>query len=60
MKVIIEITIDKCKDCPFIKYEGTAWSEDVYTCTKLDTSVDTEAIHSNCPFIETTINRLNL
>lgn len=58
MKVIIELEVENCSDCPNYKYEGTSWSEDVYTCKKLNCEVDGKGIPSNCPFIESTMEKL--
>jgi hypothetical protein len=58
MKVIIELEVENCKDCPNYNYEGTSWSEDVYTCKKTKCEVNGEGIPSNCPFIESTMEKL--
>ncbi len=58
MKVIIELEVENCSDCPNYKYEGTSWSEDIYTCKKLNCEVDGKGIPSNCPFIESTMDKL--
>lgn len=58
MKVTIELEVEKCSDCPNYNYEGTSWSEDVYTCKILNCEVDGKDIHRNCPFIESTMEKL--
>lgn len=58
MKVIIELEVENCSDCPNYNYDGTSWSEDVYTCKKLNCEVDGKGIPSNCPFIESTMEKL--
>jgi len=58
MKVIIEMVIDKCGDCPYCLYGGTSWSEDVFICKKTENEVNTETIPTTCPFIEKTLDKL--
>lgn len=58
MKVVVEIIIEKCSQCPNCKYEGTSWSEDVYSCKKTGYEINPDTIPSTCPFIESTINKL--
>jgi hypothetical protein len=58
MKVIIELEVENCKDCPNYTYEGTSWSEDVYTCKETKYEVNGEGVPSNCPFIESTMEKL--
>jgi hypothetical protein len=58
MKIIIEIEIENCRDCPNYSYGGTSFSEDVYICNKINREVCGDGINSNCPFIESTIDKL--
>lgn len=58
-KVIIELEIENCSDCPNYNYEGTSWGEDIYTCKKLNCEVNGKGIPSNCPFIESTMEKLH-
>lgn len=60
MKVIMEIEIENCKECPCYSYRGTSWSEDVYVCTKTGNEVNGDGIPNSCPLIESTIERLRL
>jgi hypothetical protein len=50
--VIVPVKIFKCSECPFYKYEGTSWSEDIYICSKLNIEVDPEEIDYRCPYLE--------
>jgi len=59
-KVIMEIEIQNCKECPCYSYQGTSYSEDVYICTKNNREVDGYGIPDYCPLIESTIERLRL
>lgn len=59
MKVIVELEVENCKECPHYSYEGTSWSEDVYLCLKTDKEVSGDGISKECPFIETTLDRIN-
>lgn len=58
MKVIVEQEVENCKECPFYEYGGTTWSEDFYICKKIEREVDGDGIDSRCPFIETTMERI--
>ena len=58
MKVIIELEIENCKDCPHFQYEGTQFDEDVYGCTKTQHIVSEDGIPNDCPYIETTMEKL--
>lgn len=58
MKVIVELEIENCNDCPYFKYEGTSFSEDVYSCRKTKSEVNGDGIPNDCPFIESTMNKL--
>ncbi len=58
MKVIIELEVQNCSECPNYNYEGTSLSEDVYVCKKINSEVDGKGIPNNCPFIESTMEKL--
>ena len=58
MKVIMEIEIENCKECPCYSYQGTCWSEDVYVCAKTGQEVSGDGIPNGCPLIESTIEML--
>lgn len=58
MKVIVEIVVDKCSDCPNCKYDGTSWSEDMYSCKETGDEINPDTLAKSCPFIESTINKL--
>jgi hypothetical protein len=60
MKVIVELEIENCSECPHYRYDGEIWSESVYTCTKTGYGVDGEGIPPCCPLIESTMERLRL
>lgn len=60
MKVVYELEIENCKDCPNYSYAGTSWSEDVYECSKNKNVVNGEGIPNDCPLIESTMERLRL
>jgi hypothetical protein len=53
MKVIVNLEVENCKDCPHQEYGGTSWGEDFYICKKSGLEVENEGIPSNCPFIPT-------
>jgi hypothetical protein len=58
MKVIIELEIENCSECPNYNYEGTSCSEDVYTCKETKCEVNSEGVPNNCPLIESTMEKL--
>jgi len=58
MKVIIELEVENCKDCPNFQYEGTQFDEDVYGCTRLQHLVGEIGIPNDCPYIESTMQKL--
>lgn len=53
MKVIVNLEVENCKDCPHYNYEGTSWSEDIYTCNKTGKEVEPNGVSHSCPFIPT-------
>lgn len=53
MKVIVNLEVENCKDCPHYNYEGTSWSEDIYTCNKTGKEVEPNGVSQTCPFIPT-------
>lgn len=53
MKVIVNLEVENCKDCPHYEYGGTSWSEDIYTCNKTGKEVESNGISMHCPFIPT-------
>lgn len=60
MKVIAEIEIEKCEDCPHCHYVGDDWGDSIYGCKKeSDKSMfDIQQIPSWCPLIESTMEIL--
>ena len=58
MIVTIELDVENCEQCPYFQYEGESYSESVYICTKTRNEVNPIGIPCDCPFIETTINKL--
>jgi hypothetical protein len=60
MKVIVELEIENCSECPHYRYDGEFWSESVYTCTRTGDSVDGDGIPPHCPLIESTMERFRL
>ena len=58
MKITVELEIENCKECPHYNYEGTSWSEDVYACKKTNSEVDGDGIPNDCPFIKSTLEKL--
>lgn len=60
MKVIVELEIDKCSDCPHCNYSGESWGEEIYVCKKENdkSMFDTQSIPQWCPLIEKTIEIL--
>ena len=53
MKVLVSLEVENCKDCPHYNYEGTSWSEDIYTCNKTGKEVEPNGVSHTCPFIPT-------
>lgn len=54
MKVLVQIEVEDCKNCPYYEYGGTSWGEDFYTCKKSDIEVEPNGVPNNCPFIPST------
>lgn len=59
MKVILELEIENCEDCPNFEYIGDSWGEPCYNCKKTGYDVgEGEGIPNHCPLIESTMKRL--
>ena len=56
MFVIVELEVQNCSECPFYQYE--AYSESIYICTKTKNEVNPIGVTTDCPYIESTINKL--
>ncbi len=60
MKVIVELEIENCSECPHYRYDGEVWSESVFICSITGDSVGGVGIPQCCPLIESTMERLRL
>lgn len=59
MKVILELEIEKCKDCPRMEYVGDSWGEPIYECSETGKDVgEGDCIPTHCPLIESTMELL--
>ena len=59
MKVIVELEIEKCEECPHFTCTGYSWNEPCYECKKSGRElVDGDDIPNHCPLIESTMERL--
>lgn len=58
MKVIVESEVENCGSCPHYQYVGESWGEEIFECVKTGIEVNPNKIDGNCPFIESTFEKL--